>query len=329
MPKVTVIVPVYGVEKYIERCARSLFEQTLDDVEFIFVDDCSPDRSIEILERILEEYPVRQLQTHIIRLPENGGLPHARKTGIEKATGEYIIHCDSDDWVDVTMYEKLYNKAIEEDADMVVCDFFEARNDGNMVQKEQHLLSLSSMDVLGQLLLQQLHGSCCNKLVRSVCYHENEIEYPTQNMHEDLVLTSQLIYYSTKIVKVEEPLYYYLKNGQSISNGAVDLKKSMDRLNQCVDNRKIIFRFLEREHLTEKYADAILLLKFSARVWIEPYLWEKKIHRLWCGVFPEVDGVILRNPRISIRVKLHFCVCRMMLYPIYYKIQYLLHKIWI
>ena len=122
MPKVSVIVPVYGVEKYIERCDRSLFEQTLEDIEFIFVDDCTPDKSIEILKNVLEDYPLRKKQVLIISHEKNMGLPIARQSGLKVASGDYIIHCDSDDWVDTTMYEKMYNKAIEDGSDVVVCD---------------------------------------------------------------------------------------------------------------------------------------------------------------------------------------------------------------
>ena len=100
-PKVSVVIPVYGVEKYIERCARSLFEQTMQEgIEYIFVDDCSPDRSIEILEKVLKEYPHREPQVKIIQHSKNQGIFYTRNTGVENATGEYIIHCDSDDWVE-------------------------------------------------------------------------------------------------------------------------------------------------------------------------------------------------------------------------------------
>ena len=96
MPKVSVLVPVYGVEKYIERCARSLFEQTLDDMECIFVDDCTPDDSMQVLVKILSEYPRRKEQVKIIHHETNQGLPAARQSGLKIATGEYIAHCDSD-----------------------------------------------------------------------------------------------------------------------------------------------------------------------------------------------------------------------------------------
>ena len=97
MPKVSVVIPVYGVEKYIERCARTLFEQTIDDIEYIFVNDCTKDRSIEILEQVIKDYPQRKGQIRIENMLTNSGQAAVRRCGIELATGEYIIHCDSDD----------------------------------------------------------------------------------------------------------------------------------------------------------------------------------------------------------------------------------------
>ena len=104
--KISVCIPVYGVEKYIERCIRSLWEQTMQDgIEFIFVNDCTKDKSIEIIEQVLEEYPHRKKQTTIIHHPKNSGLVAARNTALAHAKGQYIIHCDSDDWCDLDLYE--------------------------------------------------------------------------------------------------------------------------------------------------------------------------------------------------------------------------------
>lgn len=100
MIKVSVIIPVYNVEKYIEHCARSLMEQTLMDIEYIFVDDCTPDHSMEILQRVLTDYPERLESIRIIHHTQNSGLATVRNTGLQIAQGEYIIHCDSDDWVE-------------------------------------------------------------------------------------------------------------------------------------------------------------------------------------------------------------------------------------
>lgn len=128
MPKVTVIVPVYGVEKYIERCAISLFEQTLDDIEIIFVNDCTPDRSMEILDRIIEKYRfLFEEKKYIVRTESmltNSGQAAVREHGTKLAIGDYIIHCDSDDWVEKTWLELMYEKADNENIDVVFCDYY-------------------------------------------------------------------------------------------------------------------------------------------------------------------------------------------------------------
>ncbi len=125
-PKVSVIVPVYKAEKYIHRCLGSLVNQTLHDIEIILVDDGSPDNS----RKICDDYAAKDNRIKVIH-KENGGVSSARNAGIKAATGEYSIHCDPDDWVELTAYEKLYNKAKETDADMVVCDYYAVTN-GNV-----------------------------------------------------------------------------------------------------------------------------------------------------------------------------------------------------
>lgn len=121
--KVSVIIPVYNVGRYIEKCARSLFEQSLDDIEYIFVDDCSPDNSLSIVKFVSEDYPKRKNNIKYLVHDKNRGLTTTRNTGLAVATGEFIAHCDSDDWVDVAMYEKLYNHAVEENADVCFSNF--------------------------------------------------------------------------------------------------------------------------------------------------------------------------------------------------------------
>ena len=136
MPKVSVIIPVYGVENYIERCARSLFEQTLDDIEYLFIDDCTPDQSIKVLQQLLEEYPQRKHQVIIHRMEHNSGQAAVRKWGMQNATGEYVIHCDSDDWVDLDMYRAMYEKAKSDNSDFVVCDFIVTDGNNNESRKK-------------------------------------------------------------------------------------------------------------------------------------------------------------------------------------------------
>ena len=120
--KVTVISPFYKVAPFIERCAESLLSQTLQDVEFIFVDDASPDESREILEKVIARHPERNVR--IVTHAQNKGLPAARNTGLAEATGEFVYHCDSDDWVETDLLEKMVGKAEETGADFVYCDFW-------------------------------------------------------------------------------------------------------------------------------------------------------------------------------------------------------------
>ena len=104
--KVSICVPIYGVEQYIERCVRSLFEQTYENIQYIFVNDCTKDKSIEILQQLLVQYPHRESQVHIITHDRNRGLGAARNTAVDAATGEFLFHVDSDDYIDVTTIDK-------------------------------------------------------------------------------------------------------------------------------------------------------------------------------------------------------------------------------
>lgn len=158
IPKVSIIIPVYNAEKYIERCAKSLFEQTLDELECIFIDDCSTDNSMKVLNNVMKDYPQRAEQVHIISLPTNSGVAKVREIGIKSATGESVIHCDSDDWTDSNMYEVMYQTMIEKDVDMVFCDYYEvhgkrhkyiAQNKDSVCDKKYLIKQILAGSVMG------------------------------------------------------------------------------------------------------------------------------------------------------------------------------------
>ena len=128
--KVSVIIPVYNASRYIPRCVESLMRQTLREIEYIFVEDCSTDGSFDILLKTLEAYPERKDDVKILRHGKNMGVSVSRNDGNAAATGDFLIHCDSDDWVDVTMYEKMYNQVIAEDADICICDYYNVTKSG-------------------------------------------------------------------------------------------------------------------------------------------------------------------------------------------------------
>ena len=207
--KVSVLIPVYGVEKYIEKCARSLFEQSAQDVEYIFVDDCSPDSSIALLNKVLEEYPHRRAQVSVIRHPRNIGLAAARNTALQHATGEYVLHVDSDDYLEPNAVEVLALKARQENADIVVFDFFHEFKHKSVRATEQ--IPEDKRDYILRLVRRQAVVGVCGKLIRRNLYVANGISaIEGLNYGEDYVVTPRLAYFAGKIVKLDFPLYHYI-----------------------------------------------------------------------------------------------------------------------
>lgn len=309
MAKVSVIVPVYKVENFIEKCARSLFEQTLNDIEYIFIDDCTPDKSIEKLEMVVSEYHQRlafeNKIVRIVRMPSNQGSFAVRKKGIELSVGEYIIHCDSDDWVDVNMYGTMYKKAVSTNADIVVCDYIST--DGiNYNKRYNGGVSSSKNEILLHMLQAKISWSMCNKLISRKLY-ERDIIYPKYSNGEDMVIILQLIYYASKIEYLPNPYYYYLKNTASITRNTSE-SLTFNRFMQGVKNVKVIERFFQDKLNGRLYRDAIDNMKFIQLRLIEPLLCKnrKKYIKIWKMTFPELKFRLWRNGNVGFRNKIKY-----------------------
>lgn len=236
MIKVSVVIPIYNVEKQIRRCACSLFEQTIrNEIEFIFVDDCSPDHSMEILKKVVDEYSKYSLAIFSIAHEKNQGPSTARNTGLEVAKGKYIIFCDSDDWVEPGMYEKLYNKAVEGDFDIVGCDFVEDYE--NVKQKYcKQSFQIDGKACVEEMLTGRLHGAVWNKLVRREIYEKQDIRFPDGNtMWEDLVTSIKTCYYAKKIAYIPEALYHYCYNSDSLLSS-----NSLRKVNERIEASRLI-----------------------------------------------------------------------------------------
>ena len=309
MPCVSVIIPIYGVEKFIERCARSLFEQTLKNIEFIFVNDCTKDNSMEILDKILLEYPDRKDQVVIINHESNKGLPAARKSGLQVATGDYIINCDSDDWIDSSMYEKLYKSAIIQHADIVTCGYIVTDRTSEAVYLNSDTNKESYM---ANCLYQKYSGSLCVKLFRRTLF-DNSIIYPNDAMAEDITLSLQLIYYSKKIVCVEEALYYYYSNIDSISK-SLNPERIYNRFQQACNNIIIIEKFLKQKSIYDKYKKPLRCFKHHQRNILIPLLKNDIYYSAWKNSFSGLNHLVLFMP-ISIKDKILFILR-------YFKLKY-------
>ena len=251
-PAVSVIVLVYKAERYIERCARGLFEQTLEDMEYVFVDDCTPDASMDILERVLDDYPVRRGQVKVLHNESNRGQAFSRRRGVEAATGDYIIHCDSDDWPEPEMYARMYSKASEESLDMVICSMNRVYPDHIEPMPD----ATHTEDLLESLLYLDIHHYLLNKLVSRSMY-EATLVWPENNMCEDTAMITQLAYHCRNWGFVEDALYNYCYYPDSISS----IRRSMEKVEQIRANVSLVISFLERKGLCGKYGHAIMHLK--------------------------------------------------------------------
>lgn len=218
--KISVMVPIYKVELFLERCVRSLFEQTLDDVQYIFVDDCSPDQSMDILISILKEYPQRAPHTTILHHKQNRGLSAARGTAMKVARGEYLYHCDSDDWAESTMLEKMYNRITEENADILIAGVIFENIKGactKIIQKAP--VFCTPHQVLSLVLKRKLVSFQPNKLIRHSLYTSNNIDFPDSiDYGEDGYAISRLLFYAQKVVFIPEAFYHYCYNPASITS---------------------------------------------------------------------------------------------------------------
>lgn len=261
--KVSVIVPVYKVEKYIEKCARSLFEQSLDDIEFLFVDDCTPDHSIQVVLRILEEYPNRSIQTRIIKMPWNSGQAAVRRHGIIASKGDYIIHCDSDDWTDTDLYERMYNKAIAEDADIVVCDeIWEYLNRSSLVVEPG--LSNCPREIVKNWYHYSFGMYCHNKLVRRGLWEEYDDLLPWEglNMWEDNGLMFRVFYYANKITQIRGSYYHYNKANVSSMTAGYGAKQ----VGQMIGVAEHLTCFFNSKPDAEKFEKTVMALQFLAKI---------------------------------------------------------------
>ena len=208
-PLVSIGVPIYNVESYIERCARSLFEQTYTNIEYVFIDDNSPDHSIEILKTTLEDYPDRIQQVKIIRESVNIGLSAVRNKAVSMMSGEFVIWVDSDDFVELDMTEKLINAQRKNDADIVTCNTVVHLPKGKTYTMFSPIYTTPKEMTL-QLLRKKVPVSVWARLIRLCLYVDNAIQ-PIEGINnaEDYQQMPRLTFYAQKVYSINDALYHY------------------------------------------------------------------------------------------------------------------------
>lgn len=284
--KITIIVPVYNVEKYIKKCIQSIINQTYPNIEVILVNDGSTDNS----GKICEEF-AKQDKRIIVINKQNGGLSDARNKGIEIATGKYIGFVDSDDCIKENMFEILYNNLKQTNADISVCSFVKVNEQGELIDKKsqidkKEILEYNKQQAMGQLVSEKIGSYAWNKLYKKEIF--NNIIFPLGRKMEDLAIMYLLFEKANKIVVTNETGYYYLQRKNSIL-GNVNLKLITD-LQYFVNQRyhyiltnypelkdKCIINRLENIHIYHRNLCEIKEKKaFSAKEFIEEYKFYKE-----------------------------------------------------
>lgn len=234
MNLISIIVPIYNTEKYLSKCLDSIIAQTYTNWEAILVDDGSPDNC----GRICDGYAAKDKRFRVIH-QQNGGVSVARQTGLDNATGDYIIHCDPDDWIEPTMLEEMVECAISNDADMVICDFSEETSFGSREIIQDLALSLTSEILLEKIINRKVHGSCCNKLIKNTKCKATWF-YPKEiTCYEDELFLLRLLKQDLRITYLQKALYHYRINVDSSTTHS-PIKKIDSRIIEIAEIESII-----------------------------------------------------------------------------------------
>lgn len=301
-PLVSVIVPVYRVADYVEKSVKSLFEQDFDALEYIFVDDATPDDSIHKIKQVLKDYPHRQKQVHFIHHPTNQGLGLARKTGFLHSRGDYILHLDSDDYFEPNMVSSMYQFAEQEQADMVVCDFWIERK--GKARYAQQAYRKNKEENIGYLLVGRIAPVIWTKLVKRRLYTDNQIFPIKINFCEDKLLTIPLFFCAEKIAYLPQAFVHYRTDNSSITRDVrakdkhwQDLKAYASHI-QAFLEEKGCWNDWKREFHVGNIASTVFIASGNYKTFIrQASLESDKYHYVW------------QSPYLTLKHKIVFSLC--------------------
>ncbi|MEQ4671091.1 glycosyltransferase family 2 protein [Providencia manganoxydans] len=287
MIKISVIVPVYNAEEHIENSIMSLMEQTLDETQFIIINDGSTDNSLQLINEIVESYPKRKQDTIIIDR-KNKGVSSARAEGLSLATGEYVIHFDSDDWAENDMLELLYLEAKRYSSDIVICDYY-INNGSNQTYVNQSTEE-NNIQCIKNILSGKLHGSSCNKLISRKLILENNINY-IENIDylEDVLFNIKSLYFAKSISYMNKAFYHYNHKNESSITSSINSKK-ITHINESI---RLINLFLITNDLNEIANNELNIFKLNQKIWFI-YSQEKSIGNDILSLYPEASPMIFK-----------------------------------
>ena len=294
--KVSVIIPMYNVRNFISRCADSLMKQTLSEVEYIFVDDATKDDSIYMLNTVLEKYPEKKTCVKIIHHETNKGLPAARNTGLSVAKGEYVFHCDGDDYVEPNMLGDMYSVAKKEEVDIVWTDWFLS------FENKERYMSQPYYDTAENALKAILSGSMkynvWNKLVKRSLYDDNNIKFPSgHGMGEDMTMI-RLFTCAKNVAYIPKAYYHYVK----VNTGAMTNVWSQKHIDDLKYNVAVIDDYIKQK-FGDRMNEYIAYFKLSVKVHFLISN-DTRMYKLWNSLFSEANRYIMQNKSVCLRTRI-------------------------
>lgn len=318
--KVSILVPFYKVENYVGRCVESLFTQTYKNIEYVFVNDCTPDGSMEVINSYIEKYGVAD-KCKIIVHEQNQGISASRNDCLDNMTGDYFLFIDSDDYIDKDMVELLVEAAVKENADISGCGYIEEYAD-HRVEHPQHYTN-NHDEMMRAITLLTIKGVMWKLLVRStiVTEHRQEVRFiPDRNMVDDYLFCCQIFYYAQRFAGVDRCMYHWIQyNPNNYTHTTIFAVES-----QAAAIRKTE-EFYRAKGVYNVVCDSLLCRKFVSKL---PLLLDRRCLdvRRWRNLFPESNGAW---------EEMHFSKCNRLLFciansPFYIIISVVYHlKKWI
>lgn len=300
-PSVSILVPVWNISNFIERCAHSLFQQTFTDIEYVFVNDCTPDDSMEKLIKIVNQYPQRKPFVKIINHNENKGLAVARNTAIDNSTGKYIQVVDGDDYIEPDMIELMYEKAEKSNADIVICAaFMETESQKKIIPS---LLSNIREKQFEDMLEKKVGINLWNKLVLRQLYEMPENRVPEGlNIFEDQHVSYRLFFCAKNIVQIQKPLYHYVRyNPNALSKQKTDML-----IQNYIQFWLLLDKFLIEKNKYDEYRHQIELQKITGKMDIFFQIPSVTFYKQYAWLFRDLEMGYIHYLQLGKRLILFF-----------------------
>lgn len=220
---ISVIVPVYNAEQTINKCLDSIVNQTYKNLEIILIDDCSKDRSVEIIKEYKDDRII------LVEQEKNGGVSKSRNKGLSTATGEFISFVDCDDYISLNFYENLLDVALKNDSDIVMSRIVVI--DGNLEKEKKTFKKIKNITEFENKIKENKFGVCWDKLYKRELIENNSLQFKENLMWEDTLFCIQALYFSKILSFCIDAKYFYLKNTSSLTqNNIYEAKRANDKL---------------------------------------------------------------------------------------------------